>query len=557
MLADFEAQRSEEDSPGPPLKMIISCRTHYFRTLRDQQNHFTGQERGAYQASSYRAIVLLPLTEEQIRQYLKAVLPEMDQERLMETLRSVHNLKDLAQRPFTLKLVGEFIPEIEKERLQGRRVYGVTLYRKMVRRWLERDAGKHHILPHHKMHLAAHLAAFLWKRGGGYLSAEKIESWLHSWLSEQPALCFRYQGLHPDQLEEDLRTATFLIRRDEAGGSNFYFAHTSLMEFFLARYLFHALCENKPEQWKMKPPSRETLDFLGQILEEAEPQERKTALKTLDLLLSKYQPGASETAFKYMLLANEKNYPFRRPETIDLQGADLKTWHIGDAKSPRLDLRCTRFGNASLERSVICGVDISESDCAGMSLRLAELHKVKAEGCNWQGADLLGTTWRLSKVTKGNWKETNLEKSQWVLCYLEDVSWPSPVPDTLRNAASTFLPAPPPGLPCPEESAKPGNFTGHSDWITGCAWSPDGTRIVSASEDKTLRIWDADTGSLLSTHYHLPEHNSAVVDERKNVFIFATRDAWRWTGYSDRDPETGAVRRWPPEIHGPLPSGEG
>ncbi|WP_437516751.1 TIR domain-containing protein [Sorangium sp. So ce1099] len=40
---------------------------------------------------------------------------------------------------------------------------------------------------------------------------------------------------------------------------------------------------------------------------------------------------------------------------------------------------------------------------------------------------------------------------------------------------------------------------GHSDWVTACALSPDGQRIVSASVDKTLKVWDLATGKLLST----------------------------------------------------------
>jgi WD40 repeat protein len=35
---------------------------------------------------------------------------------------------------------------------------------------------------------------------------------------------------------------------------------------------------------------------------------------------------------------------------------------------------------------------------------------------------------------------------------------------------------------------------GHTEWVQGCGVAPDGTWIVSASNDKTLRIWDAATG---------------------------------------------------------------
>ena len=30
----------------------------------------------------------------------------------------------------------------------------------------------------------------------------------------------------------------------------------------------------------------------------------------------------------------------------------------------------------------------------------------------------------------------------------------------------------------------------HSDWIRSVAFSPDGTKIVSGSYDKTIKVWD-------------------------------------------------------------------
>jgi GTPase SAR1 family protein len=40
---------------------------------------------------------------------------------------------------------------------------------------------------------------------------------------------------------------------------------------------------------------------------------------------------------------------------------------------------------------------------------------------------------------------------------------------------------------------------GHTNSVRGCAWSPDGTRLLSASFDNTLGVWDAHTGQRLLT----------------------------------------------------------
>ena len=48
---------------------------------------------------------------------------------------------------------------------------------------------------------------------------------------------------------------------------------------------------------------------------------------------------------------------------------------------------------------------------------------------------------------------------------------------------------------------------GHNNSISAIAYSPDGTRLISGSDDKTVRIWNSETGQLLST---LSGHSSDV-----------------------------------------------
>ena len=40
-------------------------------------------------------------------------------------------------------------------------------------------------------------------------------------------------------------------------------------------------------------------------------------------------------------------------------------------------------------------------------------------------------------------------------------------------------------------------FAGHTNWVRSCAFSPGGGRVLSGSEDQTLKLWDAESGQLL------------------------------------------------------------
>src|SRR5579862_9833171 len=50
-------------------------------------------------------------------------------------------------------------------------------------------------------------------------------------------------------------------------------------------------------------------------------------------------------------------------------------------------------------------------------------------------------------------------------------------------------------------------LAGHTGAVNSVAFSPDGARLTTASEDKTARVWNTSTGELLHT---LTGHDDAV-----------------------------------------------
>jgi WD40 repeat protein len=66
---------------------------------------------------------------------------------------------------------------------------------------------------------------------------------------------------------------------------------------------------------------------------------------------------------------------------------------------------------------------------------------------------------------------------------------------------------------------------GHRECVICVACSPDGRHIISGSDDKTIRIWDAEIGAAVGGP--LNRHSSGVV--LKPVPVSETEDGSRWS----------------------------
>ncbi len=410
-------ESASKAATGTMPRLLLSCRTNFFKRLSDQRNLFVGMQRGQKGADWYVCRLLLPFTEDQIREYLANVVPEVPVDELLALIDDVHNLRELAERPMTLRFLGEYIPQLEEARKRGATVNGASLYGLVADRWLQRDAGKHHLRPEHKLRLMPALAAHLWRSGVRSLPYDQLHTWFHEWRETQPDLAKRYAvGVYDqEKLEEDLRTATFVVRDDaesreagdEARAEGFRFAHSSLAEYFLAVYLADAVRDDRIEDWAMPIPSRETLDFLAQklVLEQAglpAPRQRDGGLlATLNRWRKTYRAQASELLLRYALDIRSTSLPGALQPALagfDLRNAQLRGWRFGerfaDKATQLLDMAAAQWAGADLRDTRFNHVRLDDGDFSAARADCATFQHCSLQRTQWPQAELPGTVFR-------------------------------------------------------------------------------------------------------------------------------------------------------------------
>ena len=395
---------------GDAGRVLMTCRTHFFRTIRDQHTFFRAQDRDGLGPDLYEALHLLPFDDAQIRAYLERKQGAAGVDKAIDLIRSVHDLEGLAARPFNLRLISEQLERLERRVAEGRSIDAAALYDELVQSWLERDMGKHQLERDHKVRLMEDLAALLWSREARRIDVAELEAWLRRRLLGDDDLHAWVQLVHPDPavLAEDLRTATFIVR---PGADQFEFAHTSLLEYFLARYLHRTMRDGDVDVWALPRVSDETLDFLVEI----EAAQGGDAFRRHLLGCGEaYRPRISEHVVRYALRSVERG---GRP--VSLRGFQLGTADLrGIRVEPRADAEVDMAGcvleGADLRDARLRRVRLDGADLRDARLTRAELHRCSLRAADLSGASLEGAIVRATNVDGARLLGATGDDSQWL-----------------------------------------------------------------------------------------------------------------------------------------------
>jgi formylglycine-generating enzyme required for sulfatase activity len=225
----------------PGAKVILTCRTAYFRHDKEARETLTHGEKVVFPREAdvielrdrrgYSLARLEYFDEAQIRRALELRVPEQATT-ILEKISSLPNLQDLSQRPVLLEMIADSLPKIR----DAREMNLATLYQNWTDDLMRRRGEDDRITPERRRAFVRDLA---WKMQNSRQLTVPFDQF--------PDLVKSHFGLETKEqealFERDVRTQSYLVHD---GAGNYSFAHKSMMEFFVACVLGPLLARGEP-----------------------------------------------------------------------------------------------------------------------------------------------------------------------------------------------------------------------------------------------------------------------------------------------------------------------
>ncbi|MEN0049390.1 MAG: pentapeptide repeat-containing protein [Bacteroidota bacterium] len=542
-------------------KMLLTCRTDYFKSLEVQASYFQSNSRkGTDAKKDYTCCVLLPFNETQIKSYLKQVLTKKDENQIYQMFLDIHNLAELSSRPVLLSFLTEIIDDIEQRVLAQKTITTATVYERMVSKTFERDSDKHEIKTEIKLEILEDIAAYLWKRSTRRINFDRLAKFLAKLLSKgSPDMRKLFQKKQTERLYKDLRNATLLTRSSE---KDFGFSHTSIQEYFLARFIVKSIVAKNYAALDIGKVSRESLDFVLDILKEADIDDLAEINAGFQTAFDGTSSLCRRLIFELYLKDQKQDQRLQKPHPLDLSGLTFERFPLAGTPNQPLDLSHAIFEGSLFHDNTWRYLNLNHSNFRKAQLYNTHFRQLSLQQSNFSAASIKGGKWRAVDAPEVITDKTTFEqhycfKSNWPTQHNLALAYPNTiVPQLIEGHTNSVLHCALVGedkaLSCSDDNSlilwdlKAGKsihrLEGHTNSVLHCALVGE-DKALSCSSDGSMRLWDLVSGECLSIAYHIKDSGYAFF---RGATLLDHNDA-AWHALEAKDVKTGK-RYWYDEV---------
>ncbi|KAK3827997.1 MAG: hypothetical protein J3Q66DRAFT_321595 [Benniella sp.] len=487
-------------------KMVISCRSEYLG--RDYKDRFQPMDRNRQSetgAELFEQAVITPFSQDQINDYIKEFVALSNQpwtaENYLGALNKIPSLRDLVSNPFLLSLSLEVLPRIVDpgQHLSSTKITKVALYDQFVEQWLERGKkrlGEKELSPQAKAAFEGLTDEGFAQNGIDFLKRLAVDIYENQ--AGQPVVeysRFKDEGswkdyyFSRDDEKQLLRESCPLTRT----GNQHRFIHRSLLEYSLTRAIF------EPQERRKKMANANASGRRGSAasvlsFEIQGGTIQASAAATATAPVGGQQLPERKSPLLWRSFVNDSSILQFLSERVQ-QEPVFKQQLFEYIEKSKTDPKARTAAANSITILVRAGVQFNEMDLKGIRIPGADLSHGIFDATQLQGADMRKTKLRNVWLRKANLDKAIMTGSQFgELPYLVEYS---PItsymfsPDVKRCVA---------GL----ENGRISVYTttkwekttldGHSSQITQILFSSSGKVFATGSSDKTVRVWDVETG---------------------------------------------------------------